>query len=263
MDAAIALDAMSGYEPGDHNWLGDAAQPFTRSALSPPPRLPIQLALDAPLGVPVDDEPRSAARRAAALLAELGHDVSEGSPDWSDERFPSAWATFATTTLRHIVRVLERLHGRDADIEQLEPATRHWLLGEPSVDAIDYLEAREHLCGFARRVLRSWPRDGLLITPTLTRLPQPIGATARPGVTDDAVRFSALVRIWNVTGQPAVSLPLHETADGIPVGVQVVGPPARDDLVLAVAAQLEAAAGGLLGSSCGRSAAADTPAAPA
>jgi amidase len=62
-------------------------------------------------------------------------------------------------------------------------------------------------------------------------------------VTADAGRFSALVRLWNVTGQPAVSLPLHETSDGVPVGVQLVGPPGRDDLLIAVAAQIEAAAG--------------------
>ena len=62
-------------------------------------------------------------------------------------------------------------------------------------------------------------------------------------MTDDATRFSALVRLWNVTGQPAISVPLHATAVGVPVGVQLVGPPGRDDLVIAVAAQLERAVG--------------------
>ena len=56
---------------------------------------------------------------------------------------------------------------------------------------------------------------------------------------DDAVRFSAFVRLWNVTGQPAITLPLHETPERVPVGVQLVGPPGRDDLVLGLAAQLE------------------------
>jgi amidase len=58
-------------------------------------------------------------------------------------------------------------------------------------------------------------------------------------VTDDAVRFSAFLRIWNVTGQPAVSIPVAVTADGIPVAVQLVGPPGDESLLLAVAAQLE------------------------
>ena len=84
----------------------------------------------------------------------------------------------------------------------------------------------------------------MLVTPTLTRLPAPIDALrSRAGVTDDAVRFSAFVRLWNVTGQPAISLPLHATSDGIPVGVQLVGPPGREDLLLALAAQLETRAG--------------------
>jgi amidase len=243
LDAAIALDAMAGYEPGDHHWLTEPAHSFSDAASRPRGRLQIHVALDAPLGVPVDDEPKAAARRTAELLAQLGHDIREQSPDWNDERFPAAWGTFATTTLRHIVRVLERLHGRDADLTQLEPATRQWLTDQPPVDAVDYLEAHEQLRAFSRRILRSWPADSLLITPTLTRLPQPIGTAAKPGVTDDAVRFSALVRIWNVTGQPAISLPIHQTSDGVPIGVQIVGPPGRDDLVLAVAAQLEAATG--------------------
>ena len=84
----------------------------------------------------------------------------------------------------------------------------------------------------------------MLVTPTLTRLPIEVAATqARPGVTDEATRFSAIVRVFSITGQPSISLPLGETAAGIPVGVQVVGPPGRDDLVLAVAGQLERAVG--------------------
>jgi amidase len=84
----------------------------------------------------------------------------------------------------------------------------------------------------------------VLVTPTLTRLPAPAESLrSQAGVTEDAGRFSAFVRVWNVTGQPAISLPLHQTEDGVPVGVQLVGPPGRDDLVLALAAQLEATAG--------------------
>jgi amidase len=63
------------------------------------------------------------------------------------------------------------------------------------------------------------------------------------GVTDEAIRYSALVRVWNVTGQPAMSVPLGQSADGVPAGVQLVGPAGRDDLLVSVAAQLEAAVG--------------------
>src|SRR5207249_3876729 len=98
-----------------------------------------------PLGVPVDDEPRVAARKAAALLAELGHDVRERTPDWDDEGFPRAWETFATGTMQHLLRVLERLHGRALHPDRLEPATRAWLVDRPAVTLVDYLEARETL----------------------------------------------------------------------------------------------------------------------
>jgi amidase len=244
LDAALALDAMAGYEPGDHHWLGPPPQTFAEATTRPPGRVPIHLALDAPLAVPVDEEPRAAASRAATLLAELGHVVREQSPDWDDEAFPPAWSTFVTGALQHIVRVLERLHGRPVDPELVEPATRAWLLDSPPITLIDYLEAQERLIAFSRRILRSWPLDTVLLTPTLTRLPAPVDALrSQAGVTDDAVRYSALVRLWNVTGQPAISLPLQETSDGIPVGVQLVGPPGREDLLLALAAQLEASAG--------------------
>jgi amidase len=244
LDAALALDAMAGYEPGDHHWLDGPAQTFVEATEARPGPVPIRVALEAPLGVPVDEEPHAAAERAATLLAELGHDVSEEAPDWDDEAFPSAWSTFSTGSLQHIVRVLERLHGRRVDPDLVEPATRAWLLEAEPVPLLDYLEAKEQLIAVSRRILRSWPADSVLVTPTLTRLPAPVDALrSEAGVTDEAVRFSALVRLWNVTGQPAISLPLHETADGVPVGVQLVGPPGREDLLLGLAAELEASAG--------------------
>ena len=243
LDIAVALDAMSGYEPGERHWLPAPPQPFAESARRDPGRLPVRVAPDAPNGVPVEAEPRAAAARAAELLSDLGHHVREEAPDWSDEGFGEAWMTCGTTAMQHLIRVIERLHGRPVDPDALEPATRAWLLGAPQAPAVEYLEAGERLFAYARRVLRGWPADGVLITPTLTRLPIESGRPAQAGVTDDAVRFSAFVRVWNVTGQPALSLPLAESAGGLPVGVQIVGPPGRDDLVLAVAAQLEAAAG--------------------
>ena len=244
LDAALALDAMAGYEPGDHHWLPAPPVAFAEAVGRPRGRVPVRLAVTAPLGVAVDAEPRVAAERAAGLLAELGHQVEEGAPDWDDAGFPAAWATFATGTIQHIVRVLERLHGRPVDPARAEPATRGWALESAPVALVDYLEAKERLVAFARRVLGDWPADGVLVTPTLTRLPAPAGGLqARAGVTDDAGRFSALVRIWNVTGQPAISLPLHQTDDGVPVGVQLVAAPGREDLLLALAGQLEAAAG--------------------
>jgi len=245
LDTAIALDAMAGYEPGDHHWLAPPPAPYARTATSPhDARVRVRVALDAPHGVPVDEEPRAAVQLAAARLADLGHDVAERAPNWDDEGFAASWSTFVTGALQHIIRALERLHGQPIEPAGLEPATRAWLLDSPRVELVDFLEAHEWLGAFSRRLLTDWPADTVLLTPTLTRLPataEAIGANA--GVTDDALRFSALVRIWNVTGQPAISLPLYATADGVPVGIQLVAPPGREDVLIALAAQLEQAHG--------------------
>jgi amidase len=140
--------------------------------------------------------------------------------------------------------VLERLHGRPVEPERLEPATRAWLIDAPPVRLVDYLEAIEWLGACSRRLIACWPAASVLLTPTLTRLPAEAGGLqAQAGVTDEAIRFSAFVRLWNVTGQPAITLPLHETDEGVPVGVQLIGPPGRDDLLISLAAQLEQSMG--------------------
>ncbi len=241
LDVAAGLDVIAGYEPGDLHLAATPVRPY--ADLLAPVSPAVAVTTTAPLGVPVDDEPRNAVEHTAELLGGLGYDVRRDAPDWDDETFPQSWSTYATGVAQHLLRVVERLHGRPMDAQALEPATRAWLVDSPPVTLIDYLEAGERLWAFSRRVLRDWPDDLVVVTPTLTRLPASAGGLrAEAGVTDDAVRFSALVRIWNVTGQPALSLPLYETPEGIPVGVQLVGPPGRDDLVLALGAQLERAA---------------------
>ena len=228
---------------GDRRWIGEPPRSFAEACRGEARGVTVRVVLTAPLDIPVDDEPRAAATYAAAAIEALGHEVVEDTPSWDDATFPSAWATFATGTLQHLLHVVERLHGRPLDPDGLEPATRAWLAESDPVSLVEYLEAGERLWALARRILTDWG-DTVLLTPTLTRLPAPAGGIeARLGVTDDAVRFSALVRLWNVTGQPAISLPLHETSDGIPVGVQLVGPPGREDVLLSLAAQLEDAVG--------------------
>jgi amidase len=242
MDTAVALDAIAGYEPGDRHRAWTPQQSFAELATADPGQLRVQVCVSAPHGIPVDPEPTAAARAAGELLASLGHDVEEVELGWEDGTFPSAWGTFMAGTGQHLIRIVERLHGGRVDPGQLEPATRAWLVDSPPVPLLDYLEAGEQLFQFSRQVTDQWPDNVVLVTPTLTRLPAPVGGIrSAAGVTDDASRFSAFVRIWNVTGQPAISLPLARTDDGLPVGVQLVAAPDRDDVLISLAAQLEAA----------------------
>ena len=115
--------------------------------------------------------------------------------------------------------------------------TRALLVDMPPIPDAAAREAEQYLRGYAERLLAGWPADGIVVTPTLTRLPAPVHALAsRVGPSEDAVRFSVFLRIFSVSGQPAITIPVADT-----VGVQIVGAPGRDDLVLAVAAQLESA----------------------
>jgi amidase len=224
-DAAAALDAMT------------AQDAYAAAAERPPGRVTVRVARRAPNGVPVDPEPRAAVSRAAGLLADLGHDVEEHTPAWDDDRFARAWNTAGMAAVRYMIRRLARAEGREADLTKLEPANRAWIADGPPVEGADLFEAMDDLRAYARRILTGWDAGTVLLCPTLTRLPARLGELRQQtGVTDDAVRFSALVRIWNVTGQPAISLPIGDGA------VQLVAAPGREDLLLPLAAQLEGAA---------------------
>jgi amidase len=243
LDTATALDAIAGYEPGDRHRAAPPPGTFAEAARSAPPRCRVALCLTAPHGIPVDAEPAAAAVAAAESLASLGHDVTERAGPW-DDGFAAAWSTYMTGVAQHLLRVVERLHGQAVTPELLDPASRAWLVESTPVALIDYLEAAEWLWGYGRRVLADWGPDDVLLTPTLTRLPAPIGGIrSQAGVTDDAQRFSALVRVWNATGQPAISLPLARSADGTPVGVQLVAAPGREDLLISLAGELESGPG--------------------
>jgi len=210
--------------------------PFADSALFPPPPLRIGVCTAAPGGEEVDPECVAAAHAAARLLASLGHDVDEWAPDWEDPEFAGHWMRAGAATFRALAGRFAELAGHGLDPALMEPGTRQALAAPVTPEGT--LAATQGLERFALRVLGSWRPGSLLLTPTLGVLPRPVGS-----VTPDlGVRFSAFLRPFNVTGQPAVSLPLHRTADGVPVGVQLVGPVGSEARLLSLAGQLEAAA---------------------
>src|SRR5205085_9470869 len=84
LDIAVALDAMAGYEPGDHHWIGQPPRSFAHAAHNATRRVTVRVSTCAPLGIKVDEQPLAAAQHAAAALADLGHVVDEGAPDWDD-----------------------------------------------------------------------------------------------------------------------------------------------------------------------------------
>ena len=237
LDAAGGLDVLAGAVPGDLFAAPPPERPFAESAETGPASLHVRLAVDTPDGVPVEPECVAAARAAADALDDLGHAVEETAPEWDDDGFEQLWMVAGLASVQQFVGMFGRLRGTPLDTAQLEPVTR--FMAETPISAADLGAATEWLGAYARRLLADWPADRILVTPTMTTLPGPVGGV-RP---EEGVRYSAFVRVFNVTGQPALSLPLHETADGVPVGVQLVGPPNGEALLLSVAAQLEARMG--------------------
>ena len=235
-DVAALLDVMSGYELGDEYVAPALERPFADETLQSPERLRIGVAVDPPVDVPVAEECVAAVRSTADVLSDLGHDVVEAAPPWNGEELS-----------RHFVRVWR--HGpatSGIDAEQLEPHNRALADDAAKTPGPELAASLQYLRAEARRFLPVWQEIDVLVTPTLALPPVPTG-WAFEGSEDDpraVVRrqrlFVPFTQIFNVTGQPALSLPLHWSGD-VPIGVQFAGRPFEEATLLRLGAQLEAA----------------------
>ncbi|HSF26756.1 MAG TPA: amidase [Actinomycetes bacterium] len=244
-DTAAALDAIAGPAPGDPVSPPAPARPFRAEVGADPGRLRIGLRTRVPVaGTPAHPDCVAAVEVAARTLEACGHRVEEvGMPALDDDELGEHFVdVFAAAIARDLHRWSVRL---DQPIGPDDVEPRNWMLAERGreVDAVRYIASVEHLQAYARRVSQWWTTGfDLLVTPTLPDPPRPLGWLGwEPDLAAvaDTGQFTAS---FNVTGQPAVSLPLHQTDAGLPVGVQLVAAYGREDLLLRVAAQLEAAA---------------------
>lgn len=249
-DSAALLDVLAGPMPGDPYVAPPPDRPFAESAAAPPGRLRVGVLAHDPTGiVTVHDECATAVRATAAVLAELGHHVEEAAPQGIDDpdftlNFITVYAGFAEWCLEDTARRT----GRQVDDSGCEPGL--WALAEMSraTSPGRYVLAVQGLHRYSRAVRSFWEVDGfdLLLTPTIPELPLTLGqfqATAEEPLAP-VFRSATVVPFtapFNVTGQPAASVPMHWSAEGLPVGVQLVGGYGREDVVLAVSAQLEQA----------------------
>jgi amidase len=234
-DAAVFLDVLAGYEPGDPWWAPPPERPFATTTMEPPPRLRVAVTTTPPIETPVDQQCREAVTAAAELLAELGHDVREETPPWHE---PSLFETFIA-----VWQVGPALY--PIDDERMTRLNRELVASARATSAADYARAVAQLQALARRVVAFWSDADVVVSPTLALPPVPVGwQEAVDGAIEQLFRnteFTPFTAIANLTGLPAMSLPLHWTDAGLPVGVQVLGPPAGDALLLSLAAQVEAA----------------------
>jgi amidase len=234
LDAAALLDVMQGYETGDPWWTPPPERPFADEVGRDPGRLRIGVTAAPPNSAPVEDDCRAAADDAAQLLAELGHDVEQATPDWvSDE------------VMQLFMRVWQAGPALDtSDLDLLEPLNRMMAETAAQTSSVDYVTATTWLRDFSRHVVRFWETYDLLLTPALAQAPVEIGAILSGEPADQlrkAAAFTPFTAIANITGLPAVSLPLHWREDGLPIGVQLIGSPADEATLFRVSAQLEQA----------------------
>ena len=236
-DTALALDLLAGDGPSTPLGPPLPRPSFADASLQPPHPLRIRLCTTAPGGEEVEPECVAAAHHAAGLLAALGHEVDEWAPDWQDPEFAGHWTAAGGAMFRALIERFGELAGAPLDPARMEPATRAFLETPIPPEAA-------HAATEGLKALRA-ARARLLaarLDPAHARRCRCSRAQVGSVGPELGVRFSTFLRPFNVTGQPAISLPLHRTHDGVPVGVQLAGPVGSEARLLSLAGQLEAAA---------------------
>lgn len=247
-DTAALLDAVRGPGIGDTVIAPAPQRPYLDEVGADPGRLRIGLLDVHPRGGFLHDDCVSAVRATAVLLEGLGHTVEPAWPacladDTLTMKFMALWATQMAMAARDIGTTL----GREVTAADIEPV--NWALIEQAkeLSAVDYAAAQAAGWSF-RRSLQQWWADGwdLLLTPTVAEPPplltefendpdHPTAPMRRAG------QFAVFTPPFNMSGQPAVNLPLHHNDDGVPIGVQLAAAYGREDILIRVASQLESA----------------------
>ena len=246
-DSAALLDAVHGHAPGDPYLAPPVARPFLDEVGADPGKLKIALMTRVPDGPATHPECVAAAEAAAKLCASLGHRVDPAVAPFERAAMGEALHIIIAANLRNTLEQRGRMLGREPRPDDVEPTT--WQLSElaRSYTSTAYAAAIQTVHGIGRKMAAFFARYDLLITPTLAEPPLPLG-TIDLGH-GDAEAFFARLRdfipftpVFNATGQPAASLPLHWTKDGLPVGVQFVARFGDEATLLRVASQIEDAA---------------------
>lgn len=252
-DAARLLDAVHGSVPGDPYVAPEPLRPYIEELDDETAGLRIGVMTEPAVEAEVAPDCIAAVDSAITLLEDLGHHFTDSSPTdllggsgagmGIQDSFLTRWAAGQAATLGQIGTLL----ARELTADDVEPLT--WALAEigHSRDSGRYLRDVSFHQGMSR-MLAGWYEAGhdLLLTPTMAEVAPKLGTFDDSGpdpmeAFHRAFPSGAFTALFNVTGQPAISLPLHWTEDGVPVGVQLVAPFGREDLLLRVAAQLERA----------------------
>jgi amidase len=248
-ETAQLLDVIAGYVPGDAAWAPPPTEPFALAAARAPGRLRIAFTITPPIpDAPVDAICVEATTRAAALLEGLGHIVEEVTPPWQSEDIADLFGSYFGAHIAVSVYFATLASGqREPRAEDMEPLS--WALWQQAceLDSVRFQVLQTQLQARMRSLIGFLENYDALLTPALAERPLAIGVldAAAPAPLETFARsgyFTPFTPIFNASGQPAIALPLFHGDDGLPLGVQLAGRPGGEAALLALGAQLEAAA---------------------
>lgn len=246
-ETAQLLDVLAGYEVGDATWAPPPAAPFATAVEREPGVLRIGVAVNSPVpGVTVDPLHLAAVAQTAELLAALGHEVVEIEPGWSDPALQRLFYADFMHACATSIGFSAIIAGRDPRAEDMQALS--WAIWQraQTFSALKLSGIRVALQRLMRALIVELDPYDVVLTPGLAQRPLPIGTLDADGedpmaAFDGGGRFTPFTAAINASGQPALMLPLHHGEDGLPIGLQLIGRPAREDVLLSLGAQLERA----------------------
>ncbi|MFY9571510.1 MAG: amidase family protein, partial [Blastocatellia bacterium] len=245
-DSAALLDISAGAELGSPYFSPAPARSFLKEVGAEPGKLRVALAVATPAGTPLDPECRKAALEAAKLCESLGHKIEEAQPPIEDRWMRNAFLTVLRVSLARTLDDAAKPLGRSVTDKDVEPVT--WLIAQAgrAVSSVDYSRAIAAMHQVGLAMAKFHQTYDVVLSPTLARPPVALGVLSLSpasvaAYTKDVTEFGPYTALYNVTGQPSMSVPLHWSPDGLPIGVMFSGRFGDDALLLRLAAQLEKA----------------------
>lgn len=245
-DSAAMLDLTAGASPGDP-YAAPGQGPWLPLVNRPRKSVRIALSTVTPAGLPVHPEVRAGVEAAGRLLESLGHHVEEAQISIDlDEMYRHFWL-ISGTHVAALFTARAKALGRPPGPDEIEPATRAIIARARAASAEDYVRALQWMHALGRKMGAFFERCDVALTPVYANPPLPVGSLSMQ--TADFATYSDMLQkerpftaMYNLSGGPAMSVPLHWTPDGLPVGVHFGADMGREDLLIQLAGQLEQAA---------------------
>ena len=246
-DSAALMDACAGADLGAPYWAPPLAEGYVAAIARPPRRLKVALCTTTFTGGPVHPECRRAAEETGKLLADMGHEVFEARPEADHRGMMRAWTRIVACGTALGVR--KALGGRPLGPDDVEGVSRGAIAYAEGISGADYLEAVGKVHAYGREMAAAFQGWDVLLSPTLAEPPAEVGRFSHatedyegfrigPGMVFD---YSPFCAPFNASGQPAATLPLHWTPEGLPVGVQIAAGFGADEDLIALCREIEQA----------------------